>query len=322
MTQNLPTIPSLLDIHSKKNSAVAKGTGAALALRPAAAVLRSLGWLGYPLSVIVAWQVLPPLLPAAMASAAWIIGLVVMFIGFGFFGRLTRQLGKRIRVSPVAGKSHKMLLPGSYEEVFEFLDATGFDAAARDARVVVRAANNFLKDKSEILSILDDSLRYHLQFLVKVAGIVQTIHDDFLDREESTRAHGQTDRHPRRRHRDRAPHSGGLIKIGKLEIGDGPEFSGIKWGDIEIGERRRSSKPAIILQGPPSEIPEHLSQLAQSAQNSVQEIHFLRMQCEDLLAKSVQGDLERATVTLRERLAREKRILDELNEIKASPERS
>ena len=207
--------------------------------------------------------------------------------------------------------------------MFAFLDSTGFESAVRDSRVIVLAANNFFADKTEILAIIDDSLRYHLHFLVKVAGVVSTIHDrnpndETLRNERGTGKTGFTaTRHQHQSRQQGAGRgSGSLIKIGNLEISDNAEFSGIKWGDIQIGEHHAPPKPATILQGHTTAVPEHLSELARTAQKSIDEIHFLRTQCEDLLVKSVKGDLDKAALTLRERLAREKRIVEEMNELR------
>lgn len=253
MTGELPSVPSLSDeLRPQVQITPVRDVRTTLPL----VLVRRSSWIGYPLSIAVAWSFVPSL----FAAAGWLVSLVAMLVGF-----VLTDAVRKILTPPRPARRlgpHAATPEDSYKRVFSFLEDVGFEAVARDARAIVKASSTFFAGRDELLAIIDESLRHHLSFLVKAGAVLaarngsqgglsewvgpryaRKIHDLL-----SGRARADLERWNRARAKRQGPVRIRIgtgrdftgVEIGNLMIGDSKEFTGIRWGKLELGDRHES----------------------------------------------------------------------------------
>jgi hypothetical protein len=310
--------------------------------------VRVFGWVGYPVSALAAWY----WIPALFTFVLWWIQLLLMFGGFYLTSRSlrwARQLRK-------AKEQTRNLSPlEMYTVAFEVLEEASFRSAAEQGREILNAVSALPPSNKASALVIDEAFRFHLSFLLRIAETSAAVEGQKgqLEKVQVLREGAWPQRHLkeqqlreeelefRKRKRGKV-REGYHLKLGALEIADNKEFSGVRFGnvfigdssdfsgirigDIEIGDskgqRKKKSASDEMSRTPSAVVPQDfrlppaLTGFQGAVQHSLQEIKYLKGQAEDLLLRSVRGDFEKTSSELRERLEREKRVLEELDSFK------
>ena len=296
MTVSLAKIPSLQEVtgsRMKGNDLESKKNFLHESIAFIGSSLKSLAWLGYPASVYLSWVTVYSMFHSLLLS------LLCMFLGFSLVTQFYRIKRRKRKEKKRIQKPATVV----FEEIFLILDDAGYHAAAADARIVVRGATQFGDSRREFISIVDESLQYHLGVLTQASAM------------KARMGFGT--------------HLSGLFSnwAGQLWEKQAEQVYGRFWPNADK-ELLRNIKKALSKgakdiitgrdnsSGKNAELSLAYNNIEVAAQQSVNEIAHLRASCEEVFSIGMRDEVSKSSLSLRERLEREKKIQEELGRLK------